>query len=53
MTKAQDKAKLVQVKLQLAAKYERLAKVAKSKPKQKTYLHQADKHRHQAADLSR
>jgi hypothetical protein len=53
VTKAQDKANLVQVKLQLVAKYERLAKVAKSKPKRDTYTHQADKHRRQAADLSR
>lgn len=53
MSKARDKANLAQVKLQLAAKYEHLAKVSKSKPKQKTMLQQADKHRRQAADLSR
>jgi hypothetical protein len=53
VSKAQDKAKLAQVKLKLAAKYEQLAKVAGSKPKRVSYTHQADKHRRNAADLSR
>lgn len=51
MTLQQDRAKLVQVKLALAAKYENLAKVVKSKPRQKTWLHQAEKFRRQAKDL--
>ena len=53
MTKAQEKAKLAQVKLMLADKCDRLAKVAKSTPKKKTLVRQADKHRRQAADLTR
>jgi hypothetical protein len=53
VTKAQDKAKLAEVKLQLAGKYENLAKVSKSKPKKATYTRQAKKHRQQAADLTR
>jgi hypothetical protein len=53
VSKTQDKAKLAQVKLMLAAKCERLMKTAKSKPKKKTLTHQADKHRRQAADLTR
>lgn len=53
MSKAQDRAKLAQVQLKLAAKYERLAKLAGSKPKRATYTHQAEKHRLHAADLSR
>lgn len=53
MSKAQDKAKLAQVKLMLAEKCERLMKVAKSTPRKKTLAYQADKHRRQAADLSR
>ena len=51
MTMQQDRAKLIQVKLALAAKYENLAKVVKSKPRQKTWLHQAEKFRRQAQDL--
>jgi hypothetical protein len=53
MNKAQEKANLMQVKLKLAEKCDRLAKVSKSKPKQRTLIHQADKFRRQAADLSR
>jgi hypothetical protein len=53
VSKAQVKAQLAQVQLQLAAKYERLAKVAGSKPKRATYTRQADKHRRHAADLTR
>ena len=51
MTLLQDRAKLVQVKLTLAAKYENLAKVVHSKPRRKTWLHQAEKFRRQAQDL--
>jgi hypothetical protein len=53
MTKAVTTAKLVQVKLALAKKYENLAKVSKSTPKRKTMLYQAARHRRMAADLSR
>jgi hypothetical protein len=45
--------KLVEVKLALAMKCDRLGKVAKSVPKQKTLTRQAAKFRRQAADLSR
>lgn len=45
--------KLVEVKLALALKCDRLGKVAKSVPKRRTLLQQAAKFRRQAADLSR
>jgi uncharacterized protein YfaQ (DUF2300 family) len=50
---AQSCAKLAQVKLALAEKYEHLAAVVKSKPRRKVWLRMADKHRRQAADLQR
>lgn len=50
--KESDK-KLVEVKLALAEKCDRLGKVAGSVPKRKTLLRQAAKFRRQAADLSR
>lgn len=53
MTKANEKKNLVEVKLALALKCERLGKVAKSIPKRKTFAMQAGKFRRQAADLSR
>ena len=52
MSKAEVSAKLVQVKLALAAKCDRLAKVTKSTPRRKTYLHHAARFRRQAADLA-
>jgi hypothetical protein len=52
VSKAEVSAKLAQVKLALAAKYDRLAKVVKSVPRRKTYLYQAARFRRQAADLS-
>ena len=51
-SKAESKAKLVQVKLELAAKCDRLAKLTKSTPRKKTLKYQAAKFRRQAADLS-
>jgi hypothetical protein len=45
--------KLVEVKLALVRKYERLAKVAKSTPKRRTWLYHAARIRRQAADLAR
>ena len=51
MTLLQDRAKLIEVKLALAAKYDNLAKVVKSKPRRKTWLHHAEKFRRQAKDL--
>jgi hypothetical protein len=45
--------KLAEVKSRLAAKYERLAAVAKSKPKKKTYLHKAQSYRRQAEQAAR
>jgi hypothetical protein len=53
MSKATDKARLVKIKLALAAKCERLAKVSKSTPKQNTMNYHAARFRRQAADLSR
>jgi hypothetical protein len=44
--------KLIQVKTALADKYARLARAAKGKPKQKTYLFQSDKYRRQAKRLA-
>ena len=43
---------LVQTKLKLAAKYRRLATIAKSKPKRSTFNHQAERYRRQAQELS-
>ena len=53
MSKAETSAKLAEVKLGLARKCERLAKVAKSATKQKTWVYHAAKFRRQAADLTR
>jgi hypothetical protein len=52
MNKAAEKKNLADVKLALALKCERLAKVAGSIPKQKTYLYQAARFRRQLADLT-
>ena len=52
MSKAKDKANLIQVKQGLARKCERLIKTVKSKPRKKTLLQQAEKFRRQASDLS-
>ena len=48
-----QKDNLVQTKLNLAAKYRRLATIAKSKPKRNTFIYHAEKHRRQAQELSR
>jgi hypothetical protein len=45
--------KLTQVKRALTEKYERLAKVASSKVKQKQYLYKAEMYRHQVEQLLR
>ena len=42
-----------QVKQALVEKYERLAAVAKSKPKKKQFLHKADKYRNQVKLLTK
>jgi hypothetical protein len=42
----------VQTKLNLAAKYRRLATIAKSKPKRSTFIYQAERYRRQAEMLS-
>ncbi len=47
-----QKDNLVQTKLNLAAKYRRLATIAKSKPKRSTFIHQAERYRRQAQELS-
>lgn len=44
---------LSKVKLALAAKYERQAKLASSKPKKKKFLQMAGSYRRQAEQLSR
>jgi hypothetical protein len=51
--KAAANAKLVEVKLALAKKYEHLASVVRSKPRRAVWLRVAEKHRRQAADLQR
>ncbi|MEO2029238.1 MAG: hypothetical protein ABGZ23_25465 [Fuerstiella sp.] len=48
-----QKTNLLQTKLNLAAKYQRLARTAKSKPKQVTFNYQSEKYRRQAHELSR
>jgi hypothetical protein len=53
MTESNKNAKLVQVKIALAEKCERLAKVSGSVPKRNTMLYQAARHRRMAADLAR
>jgi len=45
--------KVVETKLALAQKYDRLAKVASSKVKKRTYLHKARTYRRQVEELSR
>ncbi len=52
MTKEQ-KDNRVQAKLNLAAKYRRLATITKSKPKRSTFIYQAERYRRQAQELSR
>lgn len=49
----EQKANLVQTKLNLAAKYQRLGKKAKSKPKRNTFTYQSEKYRRQAEELSK
>ena len=44
--------KLIQTKLNLAAKYKRLSTIAKSKPKRDKFNYQAEKYRRQAQKLS-
>jgi hypothetical protein len=53
MNKAESNAKLVKVKLALAEKCDRIAKITKSTPKAKTMVYHAARFRRQAADLSR
>jgi hypothetical protein len=44
---------LIQTKLNLAAKYQRLAKIAKSKPKRVSFNHQSERYLRQAHELSK
>jgi putative transcriptional regulator len=53
MNQAESNAKLAKVKLALAEKCDRLAKISKSTPRRNTMLHHAARFRRQAADLSR
>ena len=53
MTVKEDRAKLAQVKLALAAKYTNLANTVRSKPRKATYLRLAARFRRQAEDLKR
>ena len=48
-----QKKTLVDVKNELADKYERLARIAGSIPKRIQYQHRATKHRRQAVQLAR
>jgi hypothetical protein len=45
--------RLVEVKSRLAAKYERLAAVAKSRTKRKTFLRKTESYRRQAEQAAR
>ncbi len=47
------KAELLQTKLKLVAKYQRLAKIAKSKPKRTKFNYQSEKYRRQTLELAR
>ncbi len=53
MSKADANAKLAKVKLELAAKCDRLAQVTTSVPRRKTLKNQAARFRRQATDLTR
>lgn len=53
MNKAEMNANLVKVKLALAEKCERRAKLTKSSPQRSTLVYHAARFRRQAADLSR
>ena len=53
MNKKETSANLAKVKLTLAEKCERLAKLSTSTPRRKTMLYQAARFRRQAADLTR
>jgi hypothetical protein len=53
MTKTEMKANLAKVKMVLAEKCDRLAKVTPSIPKRRTLKYQAARFRRQAADLGR
>jgi hypothetical protein len=53
VSKKKDAEKLAQTKVALAQKCDRLIKVTKSKPRQKTLKLQAEKFRRQAEQLSR
>jgi hypothetical protein len=53
MTLQTERANLIQVKQALAAKYTNLAKVIKSRPRQKVYLNLAAKFLRQAGDLQK
>ena len=46
-------ANLIEVKRQLAEKYEHLATITKSEPRRKTYVRRARRYRDQAADIAR
>lgn len=49
----QTRENLIQVKLALSEKYNRLAAQAKSEPKKKAFGHRAEKFRRQAAELAK
>jgi hypothetical protein len=51
MSTKERNAKLAAVKLKLAEKYERLAKVARSRPKKKSLSNLSARYRRQAEDL--
>jgi hypothetical protein len=53
MTKKSQTKNLVQVKTQLAEKYERLARVRKSKPARENLLRHADRFRSQAMNIAK
>ena len=50
---ANKKKTLIEVKRELAAKYERMAQRTASTPRQKNWFHKAERYRHQAEQLER
>ena len=53
MTRKGVTANIVRVKAALAEKYERLARVSKSKPRKASLLRVAERHRQQAANVAK
>jgi hypothetical protein len=53
MNRKDERERLAKTKLALAEKYERLAALAKSKPKKQQFKHKVERYRRQAAEALR